>query len=291
MSNDKICTPCRTIIFGMDVIYIDELFIMNLIIDYLIVLASGRVCGVKLRRLRYLLAAVLGAAYACGEVLDGFGFLSMPAAKLGCGAIMCVIAFCSDPRPFRCAVTFFAVSAAFGGAVWAASLITGGGTDGYIPMSFEMLAISFALCYAVVSLVFRRAVKKAGREILPVGAVFAGHSAVFRALKDTGNGLFDPLTGCEVLVISPRTAGELLPEECRAALELTDPVSVLEALGAVPGMEGRFRLIPYSAVGVKSGLLPAFRPDALTVDGKPADGVMLAVSTSLAGENEYEAVF
>ena len=48
----------------MDVIYLDSLFGLNLLIDYCLVLASARVCGVVLRRWRYALAALIGALYA-----------------------------------------------------------------------------------------------------------------------------------------------------------------------------------------------------------------------------------
>ena len=45
----------------MDVIYLDSLFGLNLLIDYCLVLASARVCGVVLHRWRYALAALIGA--------------------------------------------------------------------------------------------------------------------------------------------------------------------------------------------------------------------------------------
>ena len=276
----------------MDTIYIDELFILNLITDYLIVLASARVCGAVLKRRRYWLAALLGALYACAFVLPGCAFLSGPVPKLACGTVMAVIAFSPERRPFRCAVVFFAVSAAFGGAVWACSMLSGAGvSDGYLPISLKVLLPSFAVCYAVVDVVFRRAAKNTEQRIITVAAVFCGRSAVFRALRDTGNGLFDPVTGREVLVISPRAASALLPEGCKTALCCADPVEALERLCAVPELEGRFRLIPYSAVGVSSGLLPAFTPDSLTSDGKARRDVMIAVSPALDGEDEYEAIF
>ena len=34
----------------MEVIYIDSVFLLNFVIDYLLVLASAQVCGVRLRR-------------------------------------------------------------------------------------------------------------------------------------------------------------------------------------------------------------------------------------------------
>jgi stage II sporulation protein GA (sporulation sigma-E factor processing peptidase) len=276
----------------MDTIYIDELFILNLITDYLIILASARVCGAVLKRLRYWLAALLGALYACAFVLPGCAFLSEPIPKLACGTVMAVISFSPERRPFRCTVVFFAVSAAFGGAVWACSMLSGAvSPGGYLPISLKVLLPSFAVCYAMADVVFRRAAKNADRRIITVAAVFCGRSAVFRALRDTGNELFDPVTGREVLVVSPGAASALLPEGCKSALCCADPVEALEKLCAVPGLEGRFRLIPYSAVGVSSGLLPAFTPDSVTTDGKACRDVMIAVSPALAENDEYEAVF
>ena len=70
----------------MDVIYLDSLFGLNLLIDYCLVLASARVCGVVLRRWRYALAALIGALYAALMVLPGFGWLANGMMKLALGA-------------------------------------------------------------------------------------------------------------------------------------------------------------------------------------------------------------
>ena len=66
----------------MDVIYLDRLFGLNLLLDYCLMLASARVCGVVLRRGRYLLAALTGALYAAVMVLPGCGWLGSGAMKL-----------------------------------------------------------------------------------------------------------------------------------------------------------------------------------------------------------------
>lgn len=103
----------------MDVIYLDSLFGLNLLIDYCLVLASARVCGVVLHRWRYALAALIGALYAALMVLPGCGWLANGAMKLALGAAMALIAFGGEAHLVRCTVVFFAVSAAFGGAVYA----------------------------------------------------------------------------------------------------------------------------------------------------------------------------
>ena len=109
----------------MDVIYLDRLFGLNLLLDYCLMLASARVCGVVLHRARYLLAALTGALYAAVMVLPGCGWLGSGAMKLALGAAMALIAFGGEAHWARCAVVFFAVSAAFGGAVYAASMLAG----------------------------------------------------------------------------------------------------------------------------------------------------------------------
>ena len=77
----------------MDVIYLDRLFGLNLLLDYCLMLASARVCGVVLRRARYLLAALTGALYAAVMVLPGCGWLGNGAMKLALGVAMALIAF------------------------------------------------------------------------------------------------------------------------------------------------------------------------------------------------------
>ena len=55
----------------MTVIYIDTLFLLNTLVDYLLLLASARVAGEPLRRGRFALGAVLGGLYACAIFLPG----------------------------------------------------------------------------------------------------------------------------------------------------------------------------------------------------------------------------
>ena len=48
----------------MTVIYVDTLFLLNTMVDYLLLLASARLAGEPLARLRFALGAVLGGLYA-----------------------------------------------------------------------------------------------------------------------------------------------------------------------------------------------------------------------------------
>ena len=195
----------------MDVIYLDSLFGLNLLIDYCLVLVSARVCGVVLRRWRYALAALIGALYAALMVLPGFGWLANGMMKLALGAAMALIAFGGEAHIVRCTVVFFAVSAAFGGAVYAASMLAGvsPGSGALVTVSGRVLALSFAACYAAVSLVFRRRARAADREVRTVTVTLAGRSVTLRALRDSGNDLHDPVSGLPAAVVErAAVAGE-----------------------------------------------------------------------------------
>ena len=102
----------------VDTIYADSLFALNLIADYALLIAAGRTAGAVLRRWRIALAAVVGAAYALAAVVPKWGFLTHPVLKIALGVGMCLIAYGSERRFWRCCGMFFAVSALFGGAVW-----------------------------------------------------------------------------------------------------------------------------------------------------------------------------
>lgn len=259
----------------MDVIYLDSLFGLNLLIDYCLVLASARVCGVVLRRWRYALAALIGALYAALMVLPGCGWLANGAMKLTLGAAMALIAFGGEAHLVRCTVVFFAVSAAFGGAVYAASMLAGvsPGSGALVTVSGRVLALSFAACYAAVSLVFRRRAKAADREVRTVTVTLAGRSVTLKALRDSGNDLHDPVSGLPAAVVERAAVLPLFP-----------------ALHALPECTGRVVLLPYRAVGVAGALLPAFRPDSVMIDGMPEPMLLALSAQALTSDGAFAMV-
>lgn len=274
--------PARAYNHSMDVIYVDSLFVLNLIIDYLLCLSSARVCGVYLRRGRYLMAAALGALYSVAIYLPGCAFLESPAIKLAAGILMGLIAYGCEKSLVRCILVFLCVSAAFGGTVWAISMAVGVSA---LPVSFRVFVLSFALCYAALRIVFDRRAKSSCREKLIIELSLAGGHARFFALRDTGNELFDPITGAEVMTVSRDIMSTVLPDV--GALFSEDAVYIMQNLPQE--LACRFRLIPYNSLG-GGGLMPVFRPDELTINGKAVSDVLVAVSPKPIGGDGYDAI-
>lgn len=274
------CAALKVYNFRMETIYIDRLFILNFICDYLILLGSARVCGVLLRRMRYAVAALFGAVYAVASVLPGFAFLTLLPIKLASGVLIALIAFAKEPKFRRCAAVFFAVSAVFGGTLWALSVQGGRGNAVYLPVSMPVLVLSFGIIYAALSLVFRRTAKSTGKAVHTVVIGFLGQSVTLRALYDSGNCLYDPMTGSQVLIAGAQQLVPLLGE----GVENLSPTELITLYS------GKMRLIPYSAVGTQSGLLPAFRPDSLTVDGKTREDILVAISPTAVSGDGFDCI-
>ncbi len=274
-------------------VYVDALFVINLVIDYIALLVSAKICAAAAPRLRLLAAAVFGALYAVAAVMPFGAVLDNPFLKLAAGALMVAAAFAGQPRLLRLTLVFFAVSAAFGGAVMAASLLGGGRGGVLLPVDMRLLAAAFAVSYVILTLVFRRSARHRRGVIVPLTLRHGDREVNVKALRDTGNALTDPMSGRPVIVAGIGDIRPLLsPSVSRTVAQLRekDAVQVLETLSRMDhGM--RFQLVPYSAVGTTGGVLLAFKPDEVVVDGKKNTGMLLALSpNSVSDGGNYSAL-
>ena len=94
----------------MTVVYLDSVFTLNTLMDYLLCLATARLAGIPLRRGRYLLAALAGGAYAAAVFLPFGGFLSQAPAKAAAGVLLALIAYGGEERLLRLTALFFGLS-------------------------------------------------------------------------------------------------------------------------------------------------------------------------------------
>lgn len=267
----------------MRILYLDALFFLNLLTDYLLCLSSARLCGYALDRKRFLFAALFGAAYALAAALPGSAFLSSPLWKIAAGLLMSWIAFGGEARPLRGILTFLAVSAAFGGALYALTLAGGGSPV----LSLRLLLAAFFLCYALLRLLSRFRSRWDGQRKVQIRLCLAERESSFPALIDSGNSLTDPGTGEKVLVVSPPALRPIF-QSCAPLIEELSPVDLVAASAAIPLLTGRIRLLPYRTLS-GSGLIPVFRPDGVWIDGKEEKGLLVAISPEARGDG-FEAI-
>ena len=269
----------------MKIIYADSLVGMNAAVDYVLLLAAGKLCALPLRRWRMGLAALLGGIYALLAAVYP-AFWGLWTVKLAAGAGMVLLAFGWERRTPRALAAFYAAAAAFGGAVRFASSLRGEPAGAGAPVSLRVLGLSFAVCYAAVALIFRRVGARQGERLHDVTLTRRGRTLQLRALADSGNALIDPLTGDAVLVAEASALAPLFDDP--ALLRLDAP----EALARLSGEQGRgLRLLPCSCVTAARGLLLCFRPEAIAVDGTARRDLLVAVSpNTLSPEGRYEGI-
>ncbi len=277
----------------MTVVYIDVLFLLNLVVDYLLLLASARITGEMISRLRLALGALLGAAYAAVLFLPGCAWLSHPVCRACVAVLMVLTGFGGSPRLLRLLLVFLGVSAALGGLVLALQLLGGGGLtleNGVLYTGFDvrLLLVTAILCYAALSLAFGRAARHGGtrRDLCPARLTLGEKSLGLTVLIDTGNTLTDPVNNRPVMVAEARALSTLLPE----GLDPADPVGTLERLEDEETRR-RLRLLPYRAVGVEYGMLLAVRTDRAVLGKRELEGLLVALSpTPVSDGGGYQAL-
>ncbi len=255
----------------MTVIYADELFLENAVIDYILIILTAKLSGTPVRRVRAVIAAVFGGVY--GVAAAGASVLNHFIVKLSIGAGIVLISFGVTSVLLRLCLTFFALSASLAGAVLCAAMMRNG-TGITIPLIFTAIAVSAA----VFTLAFRNTAKhRVKGELSTVKISRCGRSVTVTALRDTGNALRDPFSGGTVIVCGLDSLEPVLTKKERDILKYCeDPVAAIEKLNLE---QCAFRLIPCATVS-GDGLLPAFKPDSVFRDGEPVKGAVIAISRS-----------
>ena len=247
--------------------YLDGVVVLNFLIDFLLLMGAGRLCGYPAKIGRCMAGAALGATYAAGCLLPGFYFLGNILWRIVSLAVMAVIAYGLSKIAFRMGVVYTLLSFALGGAV---SVMDNGGTLGILGAAGLLAGLC---CFG-----FRG--KIGGTTYIPVELEYQRKRIRLMALRDTGNTLRVPITGGEVLVIGADAAGELTG---LTQAQLRNPI---DSLGTIPGL----RLIPYHSIGNEGGFLLALKLQNVKIGSWKGSSLVAFAPEGLNSEGTYQAV-
>lgn len=266
-------------------IYVDSLFVLNFMINYLLLLGSARLAGVQMRRWRMALAAALGGGFAVATVVPGLEFFTAPGMKAFMLALMILAAFGCNRAAVKQGALFLGLSFAFCGVVMGVVMLLGNGLmlingAAYYPVSAKALILTGAGVYVAAWLIFSRIGEHHGGDLVPAYLRLGERNVTIQALRDTGNTLKDPISNQPVMVAEWTVLRDLLPERLQADVSqqaLGQPAQLMQQLSdELPQL--RCRLIPYRAVGVSTGLLLAVKCDELQLNRKPVPAALVAFS-------------
>lgn len=219
-------------------VYLDRVFLINVSIDYLLLLSAAEISSVTVKRLRFLLIAVFGGLYSTMTYLPGLMFLSAIPGKILAGFLMGLVAYKGKWKP---ALLFLLLSAALAGCLYC--------VDRDWPGNFKgMTLILSATVFAVFITILFFSGMRQRREILSAELFFSGRKWRITALHDTGNSLRDP-QGRPVLIVSAEALNGLIPD--------LPPQELFSDL-CCKYPEASCLLLPYRTIAGQ-GILPAIR--------------------------------
>lgn len=284
-------------------LYIDVFFMLNFTMDFVILLISGAMRRLKPSKLRYSLAAALGALWACIVVLwpDMPGWLATPVSYIGICLLMCLVAW--NIRQIRkllvAVIVLYLVTWVMGGALNTIYYATKAGT--YVRQILTEGTATVTVLWLICSVVALSGgfvlVRKLYREyqavntpIKEVEVVFGGNTVSAKALLDTGNRLLTP-TGKPVHMIDTVLLEQLLNEEQKNYLEHIKKGNLIEE--EIPPLS--FLYIPYRTIDTHNGLLLVVMMEQMTV--KECDreihikAPMIGISeTVFSADKEYQMI-
>lgn len=270
---------------GEMVIYADVLFFLNAVVDYLLLLVSARAAGAPLRRKRFAVGGVIGGLYAVAMFFPGFSFLKSRMYVVLFGVLMVVTAYGFTRLLVKQSLIFLGVTCALGGGVLAIGMMDGtvlslGRHVVYSLPDLKLVMLSAAGCYALLHLVSPMLCRhtRIEGELREITFELLERSLTLTAFFDSGNTLTDPVTGRRIPVAEGAALRVLFPfEDVPNDADLRDPAAGLSRLNKGE-LAGRFRLLPYRAIGVEQGLLLGVRMDRVTTKAGAETGVLVALS-------------
>lgn len=274
------------------IVYVDVLLVINLFVNYFLLLVTKTLLHKTVRRKRLVLGAVLGSLYALVIFLPKLPNIVTLLMHLAASCLIVLAAFPVENAKafFKAFAAFFAVNFAFAGlmlALWLGfrpnGMVYQNGAV-YFDIDIKILILSSAACYLLLTLIFRLLRRRApDNAVYDIELLQNGKTVIAKALLDTGHSLSDGFSDRPVLVASRRVVQRLADASLLPFLKgETAPLS---------GSAAHIRLIPYSSVR-GSGVLKAFCIEEVRVPSRSyrLQNVLLALSETEFSSGEYEVL-
>lgn len=261
-------------------IYIDVLMSVNLFVNYFILLGSSKFLGIEVKRVRLVLASVMGAIFSLYILLPTVNrFLSFIIEVL-MASLMILVAFGFKDkiRFIKASVCFFSMNFSFAGLMFLLwkifsppGLMLNNGIV-YFNISPILLIISTVVSYIIIRL-FNIITGKSKRrdEIYNIKIYKSERSCSILAKLDTGNSLIEPFSGLPVIVVEYDAIKSILSDdEAEILVSKCELVGasvkgrVSEGIEAETSVRLKLRFIPFNTVSGK-GMLPSFKADKIEV--------------------------
>jgi stage II sporulation protein GA (sporulation sigma-E factor processing peptidase) len=290
------------------IVYIDIIFLVNLIIDGLLLWTTAWSRKLSFRWWRLLLSAGIGAGYVVFLFFPPLDVLFTFGVKFLLSLLMLLTAFGYGGLQhfLRNLGSFYLINFAAAGTIL--------GVHYFLQSSSEVVSgivyghqLNVAVTLAVVSLpfgfwLFRQVTSFAKRKeqlstfIAKVDVHIDDFFSSCTGLIDTGNQLYDPLTKTPVMVMEAAQWSEQIPEAWMQKIRQAEVDQIVTAIGTEPFVwQDRLRLVPYRGVNRNTQFMLAIKPDRVVITTGETQIEAMKVLIGLDGgrlssDNAYQAI-
>ena len=254
-------------------LYIDLILLENIIMNYIIILATGMICRVNIKYFRLLVASLIGAIYAILVYLVNLKMYTNLITKILISICMVYIAFSSVNIKVlaKQLVIFYLTSFCFGGAAYyllhnvSPNLIQSmnGVLTGTYPIKIAILG--GILGFFIINISFKIIKSKLSKKdmIYKVEIFYKDKVTDVKVILDTGNLLTDPITNVPVLIVENTKLRNIISKDI---LDNVNRVMLGECINDIDEeVKTRFSIIPFSSIGKNNGMIIGFRPDYIKI--------------------------
>ena len=287
-------------------IYIDVVFLENLVMNSIILVASGIILKKKMKWIRIILASSLGAIYTIIGYISVLEIYSNLILKVILSILIIYIAF--NPQTvkqlWKDVLIFYLTSFVFGGVAFALIyvvkpqdiLMKNGLFLGTYPLKTVLLAaiVAFIIIIAAFAIVKTKFSKK--DMFCDVEVELNNKKIKTRAMIDTGNLLKEPITNTPVIVLEHTLLYECVPKEILDNLESILGGELVKIPEEIRNEYiSRLKLIPFASLGKQNGMLVGIKANSLKImqdeQEKESKNVIVGIyNKSLTKRGEYRAL-
>ena len=287
-------------------VYLDVIFLENLIINYIILYATGIILKIQIKNLKIFFASLIGAIYSIIYYIVQLGLYSNFIIKLILSVVMIYIAFNSTSFKMlaKQVLLFYLVSFVFGGATIAIIYMVNSQNitiqNGVFIGNYTMVTvcIGIIIAYIVVIIAFKMVKTKISKKdlICDIEVKINGKGIMTKGMIDTGNLLKEPITNLPVIVMEYTLLYDVIPREILNNLE-----KILEGdLSKIPEKIQeqyipKLKVIPFTSLGKQNGMLLGVKAEKVVIkhndEVKKIDKAVIGIyDKSLTKKGEYRAL-
>lgn len=287
-------------------IYLDVVLIENLIMNYIILYATGIILKINIKHIRLIIASLLGAIYSIIAYMSVLEIYSSIILKIILSVVIVYISY--NPQNvkqlWKHILIFYMTSFVFGGAAFALIYVVkpqeifmkNGLFLGTYPLKTILLGAIIAFFVIITSFKIVKS-KISKKDMFCMVKVKINNKEIeTKVMIDTGNLLKEPISNTPVIVLEHTLLYDCIPKEILNNLE-----NILGGeFSSVPEeiknqYISKLKVIPFSSLGKQNGMLMGIKPEYIIVKNedneKKISNVIIGIyNKSLTKRGEYRGL-